>query len=37
MIGLAGELAIHSMDMAFPVQLPDREDALAHERMPAMD
>src|SRR5262249_15646848 len=37
MIGVAGKLAIHSMDIAFPVQLPDREGALASEPMPAMD
>src|SRR5215470_7029211 len=37
MIGVAGELAIHSMDVAFPVQLPDREGALASESMLAMD
>src|SRR5215467_6977617 len=37
MIGVAGELAIHSMDIAFPIQLPDRESALAREPMLAMD
>ena len=37
MIGVAGELAIHPMDIAFPIQLPDREGSLSREPMPAMD